>query len=397
MKIKLKEKMNLESEIPNELSMALPNPIVVDAAAVAVSTDSNEASPGSDKNHNLGNSNRFSSNDTLEPEGTINKKGSDLDDDDDGFKLPEVDWDGLEAKLKEAQIEMNNQRSVYQNTERDEIRRKLAIVSSSSSSTSASSFNESHSYKNHHSVTAKTNYLGQNLQICFMNELPNDEFDDETLDTQETTEKSGKHKKKLANHIANLPVFSFKENSTCDDLLAQHLKLQNETREALINVQANVKEQPKVEETVIKKASPIADIVGLDTYGLERLTRGHIVNMNIGQLQVIANDLCNQIENTNENLQVMLTERDDIYMQQDSYLVDIEDVSKRIQEYAALIKCNSNDAISSRGQSTSSGPAKDKLQSNSGMNTHSFLNHKSRLSQLNNILAAKIYQFAKKN
>ena len=59
-----------------------------------------------------------------------------------------------------------------------------------------------------------------------MNELPNDEFDDETLDTQETTEKSGKHKKKLANHIANLPVFSFKENSTCDDLLAQHLKLQ---------------------------------------------------------------------------------------------------------------------------------------------------------------------------
>ena len=33
-------------------------------------------------------------------------------------------------------------------------------------------------------------------------------------------------------------------------------------------------------------------------------------------------------KDTNENLQVMLTERDDIYMQQDSYLVDIEDVSK---------------------------------------------------------------------
>jgi hypothetical protein len=42
--------------------------------------------------------------------------------------------------------------------------------------------------------------------------------------------------------------------------------------------------------------SPIADIVGLPTYGLKRLEREHIVDMNIGQLQVIVNDLCNQIE-----------------------------------------------------------------------------------------------------
>ena len=38
--------------------------------------------------------------------------------------------------------------------------------------------------------------------------------------------------------------------------------------------------------------------VGLPTYGIERLKRDHIVDMNIGQLQVIANDLCNQIEST---------------------------------------------------------------------------------------------------
>ena len=45
-----------------------------------------------------------------------------------------------------------------------------------------------------------------------------------------------------------------------------------------------------------KVASPIADIVGLPTYGMKKLQREHIFDMNIGQLQVIVNDLCNQIE-----------------------------------------------------------------------------------------------------
>ena len=86
------------------------------------------------------------------------------------------------------------------------------------------------------------------------------------------------------------------------------------------------------------------------TYGVKRLEREHIVDMNIGQLQVIANDLCNQIESkysinlisnfqykylfylfkkeTNEKLKDMLIDRDDFYMQQDALLVDIEDITK---------------------------------------------------------------------
>jgi len=54
-----------------------------------------------------------------------------------------------------------------------------------------------------------------------------------------------------------------------------------------------VREEEKAE---IKVASPIADIVGLSTYGMKKLQREYIVDMNIGQLQVIVNDLCNQIE-----------------------------------------------------------------------------------------------------
>jgi uncharacterized membrane protein (Fun14 family) len=55
------------------------------------------------------------------------------------------------------------------------------------------------------------------------------------------------------------------------------------------------------EKTKIKVVSPIADIVGLATYGMKKLQREHIVDMNIGQLQVIVNDLCNQIESILRN------------------------------------------------------------------------------------------------
>lgn len=313
------------------------------------------------------------------------------------FKLPEVDWDNLEAKLKEAQIEFDNQnkRSFYQNTERDEIRRKLAIVSQSSST---SSFNENYSTSDYYRKTnnSKTNYLGQNLQICFMNELQNDDCQNDKdsvtdLDEQIVNISNKKPNISKKSQISNLPVFCIKENASCDDLLSQHLKLQTETKEALANVhysvQLNVDKYK--EDYLYKNASPIADIVGLKTYGLERLTREHIVDMNIGQLQVIANDLCNQIENTNENLKLILTDRDDFCMQQDSFLVDIEDISKRIQEYAIQIKNNSNKDLKSSNKLMSS----NYNGSNSVSENTTRNNQKSKFSHFN-MLTNRIYQFA---
>ncbi len=157
---------------------------------------------------------------------------------------------------------------------------------------------------------SKSNYFGQNLQICFMNEIQNEDLNDDEVFPEftdsnfEDESNNGAQIKDISPrttsyHISNLPAFSFKPNYTCDDLLAQHYKQQTEVKQALYNVPKNVKFQMKVEheENVNnKKPSPIADIVGLSTYGLERLTYEDILEMNIGQLQVIANDLCNQIE-----------------------------------------------------------------------------------------------------
>lgn len=79
------------------------------------------------------------------------------------------------------------------------------------------------------------------------------------------------------------------------------LNVQNETRLALAKVSIEVRSKMESDRIKNTKPSPIADIVGLPTYGLKRLEREHIVDMNIGQLQVIVNDLCNQIESKKIN------------------------------------------------------------------------------------------------
>ena len=50
--------------------------------------------------------------------------------------------------------------------------------------------------------------------------------------------------------------------------------------------------------------------------------------MNVAQLQVIVNDLHTQIETLNESLVKFLIDRDDLHMEQDSMLVDIEDLTR---------------------------------------------------------------------
>lgn len=147
-------------------------------------------------------------------------------------------------------------------------------------------------------------------------------------------------------------TFSFGKNddtNSCEEVL---LRLQNEAQLALASVKHNVRQKFEAERKAHKKPSPIADIVGLPTYGLKRLKRDRLLEMNIGQLQVIVNDLCNQIESKplfasiiyksiqiihvtfllykeiNEELKKILIERDDLYMQQDAILVDVEDITK---------------------------------------------------------------------
>lgn len=113
-----------------------------------------------------------------------------------------------------------------------------------------------------------------------------------------------------------------------EDFYTRHARLQAEARMALAQAKEMARMQMEVERQKSKK-SPIADIVGLPfPDNRHRLSRQILSDMNVAQLQVIVNDLHTQIENLNEDLVQLLLTRDDLHMEQDSMLVDIEDLTR---------------------------------------------------------------------
>lgn len=63
-----------------------------------------------------------------------------------------------------------------------------------------------------------------------------------------------------------------------------------------------------------------------------------LTEMNIAQLQIVANDLHTKIETLNEKLVRHLIGRDDLHMEQDSMLVDIEDLTRYLYVSITFIK-----------------------------------------------------------
>ncbi|XP_077556745.1 schwannomin interacting protein 1 isoform X2 [Haemaphysalis longicornis] len=113
-----------------------------------------------------------------------------------------------------------------------------------------------------------------------------------------------------------------------EDFATRQARLQAEARAALAQAKEMARMQMEVERQQ-KKKSPIADIVGISfPDSRHRLSRQLLNDMNVAQLQVIVNDLHSQIESHNEDLVKFLLERDDLHMEQDSMLVDIEDMTR---------------------------------------------------------------------
>ncbi|XP_050045083.1 uncharacterized protein Schip1 isoform X1 [Dermacentor andersoni] len=113
-----------------------------------------------------------------------------------------------------------------------------------------------------------------------------------------------------------------------EDFATRQARLQAEARAALAQAKEMARMQMEVERQQ-KKKSPIADIVGISfPDSRHRLSRQMLNDMNVAQLQVIVNDLHSQIESHNEDLVKFLLERDDLHMEQDSMLVDIEDMTR---------------------------------------------------------------------
>ncbi|KAL0273902.1 UNVERIFIED_CONTAM: hypothetical protein PYX00_006469 [Menopon gallinae] len=254
---------------------------------------------------------------------------------------------------------ISDSRNLHRRTDREEIRRRLAMGA------------DSDDYYGGERTLRKPSLQtrlqsGMNLQICFMNEAISDnespnsdsELGNSVSSVDNNAEEKNATKRPDAlpvnkcnigtippNHVRpstsllTLPLKKeneFKSKAmTATDFFSCQAQLQAEARLALSQAKEMARMQMEVERQKMK-TSPITEMVrnSLEKVGIpfphdrRRLSRQILTEMNIAQLQVIVNDLHTQIEKLNESLVKFLIGRDDLHMEQDSMLVDIEDLTR---------------------------------------------------------------------
>ncbi|XP_063883303.1 schwannomin-interacting protein 1-like isoform X1 [Scylla paramamosain] len=277
--------------------------------------------------------------------------------------MPKIDWDTIEAHLRATKEEERRRRN-----DREEIRRKLAMGLDEDQTT-----DRPHRKPSLHSRLQS----GMNLQICFMNETASD-CESQCSDTESTQDRevdSEQVSTTSANSKCSTPHSGRNSSSQSEadlreeNFFARQAQLQQEARLALAQAKEMARMQMEIEKQSRKK-SPIAEVVraSFNKIGVpfpdskRRISRQILTDMNVAQLQVIVNDLHTQIESLNEDLVTFLMERDDLHMEQDSMLVDIEDLTKHIGAKELSLRGDSKDG-SIKSLSVLTPPTKTKTNS----------------------------------
>jgi len=247
--------------------------------------------------------------------------------------MPIIDLDAIENHLRAAREEERRRRN-----DREEIRRRLATGDSDE-------FYSGDRPGRKPSLQARLQ-SGMNLQICFMNDQMSD-TESPSSDSEPSTKVSSPMKPKQPSPLSKAPE-PIKQSPAANghvngalsemsevDVLVCVARLQTEARTALAQASDLAHLQMQMERQR-RSVSPITEMLRntLHKVGVvfpqdrRRLSRQMLTDMNIAQLQVIANDLHAQIETLNESLVKFLMERDELHMGQDSMLVDIEDLTR---------------------------------------------------------------------
>ncbi|XP_069677145.1 uncharacterized protein Schip1 isoform X3 [Periplaneta americana] len=276
--------------------------------------------------------------------------------------MPKIDLDAIESHLRAAREEERRRRN-----DREEIRRRLAMGSDTDEYYGGERPGRKPSLQAR-LQSESVSLPGMNLQICFMNETVSDtespSSDTETAPSPIKTEPVVPRSSTLPVKSLQLtppPVASRPSTSlltlplrrepeppqpvTEADFFARQARLQAEARMALAQAKEMAHMQMEVERQRQKK-SPITEMVrsSLEKVGIpfpedrRRVSRQILTEMNVAQLQVIVNDLHTQIEILNEGLVKFLMDRDDLHMEQDSMLVDIEDLTRYLGAKEQTVK-----------------------------------------------------------
>ncbi|XP_038050435.1 uncharacterized protein LOC119723710 isoform X2 [Patiria miniata] len=265
--------------------------------------------------------------------------------------MPVLDWESLEKHL--AKMEKEEEQLNYKQTQkhsRQAILRKLAMGTDDEA--------EGDIYGKSKDKLSTRLQSGMNLQICFVNEpVDGSDLEEDSpriLAAEENLRKEshvanrfgrvtgasrlGGAGIRLSRESSNTSATSPKAPSVtfqdAEDFETQQARLQDEARVALARAEPLARMQMELERQQRKKSpagvSGMTDICDR-LYG-KKLTQRALRNMSLSKLQFVVNDLHSQIESLNEELVQLLIRRDELQMEQDSKLIDIEDLTRHATE-----------------------------------------------------------------
>ncbi|KAG7201316.1 hypothetical protein KM043_004088 [Ampulex compressa] len=276
--------------------------------------------------------------------------------------MPKIDLDAIESHLRAAREEERRRRN-----DREEIRRRLAMGPDAE---------DLRAERGRKPSLQSRLQSGMNLQICFMNETPSDtespcsenDASPGSTPTALGSKQQAKQQVPARPQVLSLPPLRLDSGSNSApideaDFFARQARLQTEARMALAQAKEMAHMQMEVERQRLKQ-SPITEMVrsSLEKVGVQlgedrrRLSRVLLTELNVAQLQVVANDLHARIAALNEALVEGLLRRDDLHMEQDSMLVDVEDLTRYLgakQESLKKKQSLREQQSASRAQSTS--------------------------------------------
>jgi len=204
----------------------------------------------------------------------------------------------------------NNSEIAASNTNREDIRRKLAFNKPEPSSFEAK---------------AKSNKKND-LEVCYINEI---------VDTEEESNTSG---------LPDLRGFEprptgalTRSQSECVSFVHQKIAFQNQADETASSANVAYKlskcKQDAHRKMIVEKrnrtfheVNTFNQLIGKSIEG--KLNADLLSQMNTATIQVIVNDFHNKIENLNEELVNELMKKDELQIEQDGQLVDIDDLTQ---------------------------------------------------------------------
>lgn len=190
-----------------------------------------------------------------------------------------------------------------------------------------------------------------NLELCFINETASDDEDvclnplaEETEESESSEEEEEEDRsvfprsrsdwEAFRNPDLSRPVIEDEEGVTPEEARNQRnrarearkkRKIQAAARVALGQCKQVARRQMVLERQKRSAESPLRKLLGVDN---SEINRKLLDGFNVATLQVIVNDFREKIECYNNELVQMLMEKDELQNEQDSMLMDMEDVAR---------------------------------------------------------------------